>query len=752
MPRLRERLRPGDLVLLALLVLACALALARLPGHPEVWAPLLRHAALLAGFAALLGLAVAGRLPWSGPVRIVASVALVFQLYVSLGRLGFLLHDRAADAALAAIDARLLGVDPSLWLDGRVGRGLVEAMSAVYLFYLGWVYLSLVLECLGREEEDREAFLLGLTLTYAVAYLGYLLLPAHGPAGFHAARYAHPLPGGPIYEAMHATVEANGGAIGAFPSLHVGGAFFLCAFSLRRNRMRGLTYLPVVPLVALSTVVLRWHWVIDWFAGIAVALLALAVTPRILPAGPMKPAPPVPPRERGSRFYRFFRAYVRLVLRIFFRSRDVSGLEHVPRAGPVLLVSNHVNGLVDPLVVMVALERRLTLTAKNTLGRNPFLAVLIRALGAVLFHRSQDRGKGAELRENARALARCQELLAAGGAVLIFPEGESHSDPGMRPFKPGAARIAADFVRRHPGVRLAVVPVGLYYTRKDRFRSGVALRFGPPLPLGDLLAEAERGAAAVQALNAAEAEAIRALTLDLESERQSEVLSWAAVVLLAWIHGPRLPGELTATAADELEVKRALHDGHVQLQARDPARLAALEARVGDYHARLRALRLAPAELRVRHTAARSVLFAVRELEIAAVGLPWALAGLAASAAPYLLVDLVARLTSRDLDHWATQKIYPSLLIYPLCYLAEAALASALLGPWAGLAVLVLAPPAGYYAQLWRERMRDAARRVRTFLTLAARPALARALVAEGDAIHAELVRVRDELALRAGA
>jgi hypothetical protein len=294
MLRLRERLRPGDLALAALLALACGLALARLPGHPEVLGPLLRHAAMLAGFAALLGLSAAGRLPHSSAVRVAVSLAVMFSLYESLGRLGLLLHDRPVDAELSALDTRLLGLDPSLWLDGQAGRGLVEAMSFVYLFYIGWVYLSLALECLGREERDREAFLAGLTLTYSLGYLGYLLLPARGPAGFHAADYAHALPGGPIHAFMVRAVEASGGAIGAFPSLHVGGALFLCLFGLRRNRMRGLTYLPVVPLVALSTAVLRWHYLVDWLGGAAVALLALAATPAIERAwgrGPTAGAP-----------------------------------------------------------------------------------------------------------------------------------------------------------------------------------------------------------------------------------------------------------------------------------------------------------------------------------------------------------------------------------------------------------------------------------------------------------------------------
>ena len=107
---------------------------------------------------------------------------------------------------------------------------LVDALSFVYLFYVGWVYLSIVLECFGREEKDREAFLLGLTLTYCLGYLGYLFVPAHGPVGFHAQDYAHPLAGGPVFETMTRAVESQGGAIGAFPSLHVGGAVFLCLF------------------------------------------------------------------------------------------------------------------------------------------------------------------------------------------------------------------------------------------------------------------------------------------------------------------------------------------------------------------------------------------------------------------------------------------------------------------------------------------------------------------------------------------
>ena len=40
---------------------------------------------------------------------------------------------------------------------------------------------------------------------------------------------------------------------------------------MRYNRLRGFTYLPLVALIAMATVVLRYHYVVDWIAGLAIA-------------------------------------------------------------------------------------------------------------------------------------------------------------------------------------------------------------------------------------------------------------------------------------------------------------------------------------------------------------------------------------------------------------------------------------------------------------------------------------------------
>jgi membrane-associated phospholipid phosphatase len=78
-------------------------------------------------------------------------------------------------------------------------------------------------------------------------------------------------------------IETMGGPHGAFPSLHVGASFLVVWFDLRhRNFLRGLIYVPLVLMIALATIVLRYHWVVDLIAGVTLALVANHMAPVLL--------------------------------------------------------------------------------------------------------------------------------------------------------------------------------------------------------------------------------------------------------------------------------------------------------------------------------------------------------------------------------------------------------------------------------------------------------------------------------------
>jgi hypothetical protein len=281
-PDMLARVHPADRAVFLILLAAVGVCLLRLPAPGRDVVPLLAvHLSLAAAYAAYLGLAAMRESRWvSHLLRPAVNVGVVFTLYSTLGRLGLVAMPHA-DAALSWVDTHLLAMPP-LALERVQTAHLGEAFAVPYALFIPYIYLSAVLGTFGRPPVERDAFLTGWMLTYATSYLGYLFLPAEGPIAFHAAGYAGPLQGGQIYDLVQRGVAATGGNFGAFPSLHVGSSLYLCVFDLRTNRLRGLTYLPVVVSIYAATVVLRFHYVIDLVVGTFVALACVRVGPACL--------------------------------------------------------------------------------------------------------------------------------------------------------------------------------------------------------------------------------------------------------------------------------------------------------------------------------------------------------------------------------------------------------------------------------------------------------------------------------------
>ncbi|HVF22820.1 MAG TPA: 1-acyl-sn-glycerol-3-phosphate acyltransferase, partial [Pyrinomonadaceae bacterium] len=160
---------------------------------------------------------------------------------------------------------------------------------------------------------------------------------------------------------------------------------------------------------------------------------------------------------------------VRLALRIYFQRIEVTGLEHVPGDAPVIFVLNHPNALVDPVFLLCLAPRRVSFLAKEPLFRMPVIGYLVKALDSLPVYRRQDEGQ--DVTRNEETFTAARKLLAKGGTIAICPEGVSHDEPGLRPIKTGAARIALAAVSTGEVKDVKIVPAGLYYTSKTSFRS-----------------------------------------------------------------------------------------------------------------------------------------------------------------------------------------------------------------------------------------------------------------------------------------
>jgi len=127
----------------------------------------------------------------------------------------------------------------------------------------------------------------------------------------------------------------------------------------------------------------------------------------------------------------------------------VEGLESTPPRGCVF-AANHASNL-DPVLLLSALPRRVSIFAKRELFRIPIFSAGMRLAGFI----PVDRGG----REALAGIATAVQRLGTGLSLAIFPEGTRSPDGRVRPFKKGALAIAMD-------AGVPVVPVSIAGTQR----------------------------------------------------------------------------------------------------------------------------------------------------------------------------------------------------------------------------------------------------------------------------------------------
>lgn len=282
----------------------------------------------------------------------------------------------------------------------------------------------------------------------------------------------------------------------------------------------------------------------------------------------------------------------RFATSLLLRRLEVADLDRLPEGRPVLLVANHFNGFVDPLVITSALGRLPRFIAKAGLRQVPLAGFLLRRAGVVFVRRRGDEG-GATGNED--AFSECHRALASGDTVAIFPEGTTHDRPRLDPLKTGAARIALG-ARAAGAERLAIVPLGLTFPDKVALRSSALVQVGRPIEL-DVVAPRGAGAddiEAVRQLTAVIDRGLRAVSPDFEDVETALALEQAAQIALSVGDGPE------PSLEERYELAR-------RLGRAEPAVQAEVRRQVGRYATLLNGLHLTDADI-VRPTSPTRLL------------------------------------------------------------------------------------------------------------------------------------------------
>ncbi len=424
------------------------------------------------------------------------------------------------------------------------------------------------------------------------------------------------------------------------------------------------------------------------------------------------------------------RALARIAALIYYRVEYRGG--KVPPHGPVLIVANHPNSLLDPMLVAAAAGRPVRFLAKAPLFDDPKVAWLMRLSRSIPVHRRQDNPS--LVARNTEMFRAVHAALVDGAAVAIFPEGISHSAPSLAEIKTGAARIALG-AELAGAVGLQIIPVGIDLRDKARFRSHARVHIGSPVDWQDLFGRGADDSDAVSTLTERIEAALRAITVNLDAWHDAPIVEAAIDI---WEAADPARGD------PETRVERRDITTRILARVRAEAEAEATDL-IGDverHHRRLMRLGLEPADLQPGAgpvgTLSRLLLWLPLALIVGGIGwLAWLV--------PYRLTGWLVDRIRLEPDTRATWKLMLGAVVYAAWLVLVAVVVGLVLDWRDALLVALLLPVVGMIGLLvreeWREGWRDAGR----WLLLRSRPELIESLREEQQRLAAELETVRRE-------
>ncbi len=374
-------------------------------------------------------------------------------------------------------------------------------------------------------------------------------------------------------------------------------------------------------------------------------------------------------------------AFIRLVANTFFRRIDVAGEENIPPEGPVIFAGNHPNALMDGCLLISKCGRwPLHFMANAKLWEYRMLAPVLNSLGAVPVYRKEEHDDKVD---NQTAFDRLYEVIESGNCMGIFPEGISHMESRLAKLKTGAARIALA-VSARGNTRVKIVPCGLTYIHRHRFRSQALLEFGEPIVIDDEW---------IRDYRLDELSAVRRLT-DLLADALSNVTlnapDWRTLRFIQTARRLYKPASAELPPRTYVDLSRRFVDGYVL--AIDDPEIQRIRAEVEDYQSQLDLLGLKDYQLR------QTVNIGVAFRKLISRGfmllllLPVAIPGAVLHLPIGWLAAFVGERFSYERDDVATLKVFATILLLPILYVLVAIVVGAYFGFWWGVLVVLLLP------------------------------------------------------------
>jgi membrane-associated phospholipid phosphatase len=203
-------------------------------------------------------------------------------IFDSLGDLIPWIWSRYFDDILIRIDHALFGVHPTVWMERFIHPVLTNLLQLAYSSYY-FIPISLgILLAVRKKQKDFDEAVFGIVLCFYLSYIGYLLLPAIGPRFTLERMQTMGFQESPMAVAIQNILNRlENTKTDAFPSGHTAVALMTLYYAGKcREKALFRILLPIVSALVISTVYLRYHYVIDVVAGMLLAAITIYLAPR----------------------------------------------------------------------------------------------------------------------------------------------------------------------------------------------------------------------------------------------------------------------------------------------------------------------------------------------------------------------------------------------------------------------------------------------------------------------------------------
>jgi membrane-associated phospholipid phosphatase len=202
-------------------------------------------------------------------------LVILLMYYTLWGDATLLLVTTDRDQALIGIDQHLFGFQASLVLQRFISPALTTWMTFAYFYHLINIPLVALFVYVWRPRARFREMMSGIMVVSFFGLMGYLLVPAIGPLYTLRNQYTVPL-----HQALwmfnrevdfmdFARIRRD-----VFPSLHVALSFVVWLYTYRNSKKLFWILSPLILSLWVSTLYLRYHYLIDVVAGLILAPLS----------------------------------------------------------------------------------------------------------------------------------------------------------------------------------------------------------------------------------------------------------------------------------------------------------------------------------------------------------------------------------------------------------------------------------------------------------------------------------------------